>query len=176
MNETHAERLLELHDAYLAHESTLALLGSGHWLGNEPGRAALYDLALLSAMFGMFGGFLHAAGLLRSDNIPVAEVPPMIVDLLHAMVDLLPQTATEIDSGVHPQPISNNGMMAVALQNIVTGSEEQRVQTDLMAPIRELFERGAASGLGSQDISALVPLLTVSPACGAVGGANAAGG
>ena len=58
---------------------------------------------------------------------------------------------------------------------MVTGSEEQRVQADLMAPIRELFERGAASGLGSQDISALVPLLTVSSAGGAVGGAKATG-
>lgn len=147
------------HAAYLAHEDTLAKLGSGTWVGTDAGLGALYDLALLSAMFGMFGGYLHAAALLRSETIPVAEVTPTIMELLKAMIALLPQTASEIDSGVYPQPTSNNAMMAAGLRNIVDGSREQHVRADLMEPLRALFERAAAEGLGERDISALVPLL-----------------
>lgn len=145
--------------AYQAHEEVLRVLGHGTYVGADPARAALYDLALLSAMFGMFGGYLHAAALLRSEDIPVAEVTPMIMALLNAMIELFPETAREIDAGEYPRPSSNNTMMAAGLRNILDGSNEQHVSTELMEPVRDLFDRAVRNGAGDLDISALVPLL-----------------
>jgi 3-hydroxyisobutyrate dehydrogenase-like beta-hydroxyacid dehydrogenase len=146
-------------DAYLARKDVLDALGAGVWLGDDPATAALYDIALLSAMFGMFGGFLHAAALLRSEGLPVTAAAPMIESLLEAMIALLPQTAIEIDSAAYPEPMSNNRMMAGALKNILDGSTGQGLSPDLMQPIWELFQRGVEEGLGDHDIAALVQLI-----------------
>ncbi|MCC5812678.1 MAG: NAD(P)-dependent oxidoreductase [Ectothiorhodospiraceae bacterium] len=145
--------------AYHRQEATLAVLGSSTYVGEDPALASVYDLSLLSAMFGMFGGYLHAAALVRSEGIPAAEVTPMIMSLLNAMIELFPETAREIDSGEHPTPSSNNAMMATALRNVLDGSREQRVSTALMEPIWALFDRASKEGLGDRDISALVPLI-----------------
>jgi 3-hydroxyisobutyrate dehydrogenase-like beta-hydroxyacid dehydrogenase len=146
---------------YKQHEAVLALLGKPIYVGEKFALAAIYDLALLSSMFGMFAGYIQAAALLRSEAIAVTEVTPMIMSLLNAMIELFPQTAQEIDSGVYPQPSSNNTMMAAGLKNIIEASREQGVQDDLIQPIWTLFQRASVAGLGNKDISALPSLLVV---------------
>ena len=39
------------------YQTTLELLGTGKYLGADPGLASLHDLALLSGMYGVFAGF-----------------------------------------------------------------------------------------------------------------------
>lgn len=145
--------------AFRQYERTLAVFGNPVYIGNNVALAAIYDLALLASMFGMFGGYLHAAALLRSEGISVTEVAPMIMSLLKAMIELYPDIAEQVDTGEQPTPSSNNAMMAVALKNIIDGSREQGVLDELMVPVWSLFERGTRQGLGEQDIAALVPLL-----------------
>ncbi|MGM8226976.1 NAD(P)-dependent oxidoreductase [Cellvibrio sp. ARAG 10.3] len=147
------------HTVYKQHQKVLTMLGGPVYVGESFALAAIYDLALLSAMFGMFAGYIHAAALLRSENIPVTDVTPMIMSMLNAMIELFPQTAQEIDTGLYPQPSSNNTMMAAGLKNILDASREQGVQEDLMQPIWKLFQQASTSGLGDKDISALPRLL-----------------
>jgi 3-hydroxyisobutyrate dehydrogenase-like beta-hydroxyacid dehydrogenase len=147
--------------AFSEHAATLSVLGKAIYLGEEPTLAAVRELAFLSAMFGMFAGYLQAAALLRSQGERVTEVTPAIVALLAEMSALLPETAAQIDSGVYPAPSSNNRMMQRALANVVGGSEQQGVGSELVRPIHALFERAVEAGLGDLDISALVPLLEV---------------
>ncbi|KFY21117.1 hypothetical protein V493_07570, partial [Pseudogymnoascus sp. VKM F-4281 (FW-2241)] len=44
---------------------TIALLGAPRYMGADPGAAALYDLALLAGMYGMFAGSFTAMALMR---------------------------------------------------------------------------------------------------------------
>jgi hypothetical protein len=53
-------------DACNAHERIFESLGTTMYLGADAGRASLYDIALLSAMYGMFGGFFHAIAMVSS--------------------------------------------------------------------------------------------------------------
>jgi len=146
-------------DSFRAVELTLSLLGNPAYVGEDPALAPLYDLSLLSAMFGMFGGYLHAAALLRSEEVPAAHGAPMIMSLLKAMIELFPEIAREIDTREYPTPSSNNAMMATALRKVLDGSREQGVRGDLIEPVWQLFHQGAQSGQAKRDISALVPLL-----------------
>lgn len=142
-----------------AQADLLQKIGGPLYLGENIALAAVHDLALLSSMFGMFSGYIHAAALLRSENIAVAEVTPMIMSLLNAMIELFPQTAREIDTGDFPPPSSNNTMMATALKKILAGSGEQSIRPDLMRPISQLFDEAVKAGFGDKDISALPALL-----------------
>lgn len=70
------------------HAGILHKIGGPHYVGGNIALAAIHDLALLSSMFGMFSGYIHAAALLRSESIAASEVTPMIMALLNAMIEL----------------------------------------------------------------------------------------
>ncbi|MBG0814143.1 NAD(P)-dependent oxidoreductase [Planomonospora sp. ID82291] len=147
--------------AFAAHERTLGALGTAMHLGADPGRAALYDLALLSAMYGMFGGFFHALALTGSEKIPAAEFTPLAISWLNAMMTSLPAMARAVDSGEHAATGSNLGMQAAAYVNLLDASREQGVATGPVEPMQALLHRGVAAGHGGDGLSRLVELLRV---------------
>ncbi|GAA3142215.1 NAD(P)-dependent oxidoreductase [Planomonospora alba] len=152
--------------AFAAHEATLGALGAARHLGADPGLAALYDVALLSAMYGMFGGFLHAVALTRSEKVPAAEFTPLVVAWLGAMMESLPAMAEAVDSGDHPATGSNLRMQATAYVNLLEAARDQGVGTELMEPMRALLDRAVAAGHGDDGLSSLVDLLRTAPADG----------
>ncbi|MEU9835203.1 NAD(P)-binding domain-containing protein [Streptosporangium sp. NPDC048047] len=155
-------------EGFHAHERTLGALGRAMYLGEDAGRAALYDIALLSAMYGMFGGFFHALALTGSEKVPASEFTPLVTPWLTAMMTSLPRMAEAIDSGDHSASASNLAMQATGYVNLLDASAEQGVSTELVEPMRALLDRGVAAGLGAGDVSALVDLLYSAPA-GATG-------
>ncbi|MFC4063093.1 NAD(P)-dependent oxidoreductase [Planomonospora corallina] len=152
--------------AFTGHEATLGALGAARHLGTDPGLAALYDVALLSAMYGMFGGFFQAVALTRSEKVPAAEFTPMVAAWLGAMMESLPALAEAVDSGDHSATGSNLRMQAAAYVNLLDAAREQGVGTELMEPMRALLDRAVAAGHGDGDLSSLVDLLRTAPANG----------
>lgn len=124
--------------AFESASPVLRIWGEATFLGEDPGQAALYDLALLSAMYGMFGGVYHALAL--TDG----KVAPMLKPWLEAMVTTLP---TGEDT-----PDSNLAMQAQAYVNLLDASRDQGVRTDLVAPMGDLLTRAAATGTSLVDL------------------------
>nr|BFE85264.1 NAD(P)-dependent oxidoreductase [Planobispora longispora] len=112
-------------EAFTAHERTLGALGTATYLGEDAGRASLYDLALLSAMYGMFGGFFHAVAMTGSEKVPAAEFTPLVVAWLNAMIAGLPAMAAALDSGDHSADDSNVEMQAASYVNLLDASRAQ---------------------------------------------------
>ncbi|WP_189250612.1 NAD(P)-dependent oxidoreductase [Streptosporangium pseudovulgare] len=146
------------------HERTLGALGRAMYLGEDAGRAALYDIALLGAMYGMFGGFFHALALTGSEKVPATEFTPLVAPWLTAMMAAFPGMAEAVDSGDHSAAASNLAMQATAYVNLLDASTDQGVSTELVEPMRALLDRGVAAGLGAGDVSSLVDLLRTVPA------------
>ena len=42
--------------------------------GEDPGRASLFDLAMLSGMYTMFAGFVHGAAMVGSEGVSATRV------------------------------------------------------------------------------------------------------
>ena len=129
-------------DGFARAEPLLQSWGEARFLGEDPGRASLYDLALLSAMYGMFGGIDHALALGASAGVPEAELRPMVADWLRAML-----TGQEQPSD-HAVEYASLSMQAQAYVNLLDASREQGVRTDLVAPMGELLHRAVAAGPG----------------------------
>ncbi|MGA5566362.1 NAD(P)-dependent oxidoreductase [Streptomyces platensis] len=146
-------------EAFEAHREVLDAFARSVYLGEDPGLAPLHDLALLSGMYGMFGGFLHAAALVRSAGGPVAEFTTTLLQpWLGAMAGGLPAMAAQIDSGdytVTGSPLA----MQVAHDSIGEVSRAQGVSPDLYAPLFALMERRVADGHGSEGLAGLVELV-----------------
>lgn len=76
----------------------LQALGTGQYLSENYGVAALYDLALLTAMYSIFSGFFQAVAMVSSANICAADFTPMVLQWLAAMMQSIPRMAEEIDT------------------------------------------------------------------------------
>ncbi|WP_433788788.1 NAD(P)-dependent oxidoreductase [Actinoplanes sp. CA-252034] len=146
-------------DTLERHRGLLARFGTIEYVGADPGRAAVHDLALLTAMYGMFGGFLHAAALLRAEGIPVAGAEPLLTRWLIAMSGALPQTAAAIDADDHTTTTSAVRMQALAYPHLLDASRERGLHTGLVEPMGELLKRAVEKGHGDADLSVLATLL-----------------
>jgi 3-hydroxyisobutyrate dehydrogenase-like beta-hydroxyacid dehydrogenase len=129
-------------NAFQASQPALTELGEARFVGEDPGRAALYDLALLSAMYGMFGGIDHALALGASEHIPETDLRPMINDWLRAMLGAVP---ADLDPEV---AYASLRMQAANYGTLLDASREQGVRTNLVSPMGELLHRAVAAGPG----------------------------
>ncbi|NRP70343.1 3-sulfolactaldehyde reductase [Ensifer psoraleae] len=142
------------------HKAALGALATCRLLGEDPALAALYDLALLSAMYGLFSGFLHAGALVASSGGKVADFLSLLLPWLEAMNGTLPDLAEKIDSGLHSRNVvSNLAMQTIALENIVRASQERHISPDFIEPMRQLAAARVDRGHGGDDISGVVELI-----------------
>ncbi|RDW86490.1 NAD(P)-dependent oxidoreductase [Aspergillus mulundensis] len=147
-------------------ENHLAHLGVSKYLGADPGSASLHDLALLSGMYGLFSGFLHATALARSARLQTgmsAEdfVSQLLTPWLSAMTQYLAALAKQIDSGDYATQGSNIAMQVAGMENIVSASEDAGVTAAFILPILGLMKRAVQGGFGGADVSAVVEFMGV---------------
>ncbi|MGX1883675.1 NAD(P)-dependent oxidoreductase [Streptomyces sp. NPDC055287] len=146
--------------AYETHRPALAALGGTQWVGTDPGRAALYDLALLTGMYGMLIGVAQAFALIRTEDIKATE----FADPLHAWVSamlsgVVPGVAAAVDSGQHLTDVSSLGINQAAFSNFIDAYNDQGVSPELFVPFQKLLDRSVAEGHAADGLSRLVDLL-----------------
>lgn len=124
--------------AFAGARRTLTALGNAVYVGPDAGAAANYDLALLSAMYGMFAGTRHAVELVGEDGAP-QFIEQLLVPFLTAMAGAVTTDASD-------SPLS---MQATALANIVAASEGVHAasQSHLIGPMHEIYAAGAGAQL-----------------------------
>jgi 3-hydroxyisobutyrate dehydrogenase-like beta-hydroxyacid dehydrogenase len=147
--------------AFERHETDLAAMAQPRYVGSDPGLAALNDIALLSAMYGMFGGAGHALALVTSEKIsPVAFTEELLLPWLTAMLTSLPRIAEDLEHGPGPGAAGSNlAMQAAAFTNFIDTAVAQGVDPVLLAPMGELLAKAVAAGHGDEDMAATVRLL-----------------
>jgi 3-hydroxyisobutyrate dehydrogenase-like beta-hydroxyacid dehydrogenase len=142
------------------HRQTLAVPAGTTYVGEDPGFAALHDVALLSGMDGMFAGVTHAFALVRKENIPLKEFASLLSGWLGAMTPFIEQTAERLESGDYTTGVvSNLAMQVVGIATLERTADEQGVSNELLTPYHELMRRHAADGHGDEDGSGVVDLL-----------------
>ncbi|KAF3490879.1 uncharacterized protein GIQ15_00396 [Arthroderma uncinatum] len=139
-------------------ESTLGVLGRVNFVsGEDVGRASLLDMALLSGMYGMFSGAVHAIALAKSSGMPGSEFArDLLVPWLSAMAQSVGRLGQEADEGRYPSGGSGLGMQVAAMPNLVAASREAGVWEGMLLPIMGLMERRVAAGGVHEGLGALV--------------------
>jgi 3-hydroxyisobutyrate dehydrogenase-like beta-hydroxyacid dehydrogenase len=126
-------------EAYEEHAKTLELLGTARFLGPDPGEAALVDIALLSAMYGMFGGAWHAFALTANANLPPKEFAELLVRWLTAMHGTL---LAEPGGPV----VASAEMQVAVYPNLFDASRDEGVRLDFVRPMYDLMKEEIATG------------------------------
>ncbi|GAB3946106.1 NAD(P)-binding domain-containing protein [Kribbella albertanoniae] len=147
--------------AFERHQADLAVLARPLFVGSDAGLAALHDIALLSAMYGMFGGAQHALALMHSAKVPTVEfTEQLLLPWLTAMLGMLPQIAAELEQPPVGQAAGSNlAMQAAAYHNLLDTAVGQGIDPMLLRPMGELLQKAVASGHGDEDMAAMIRLL-----------------
>ncbi|MFD8752482.1 NAD(P)-binding domain-containing protein [Kitasatospora sp. NPDC059577] len=142
------------------HRTALAVPAGTRYVGADAGYAALHDVALLSAMYGMFAGVAHAFALVRGEAVAPGDLAPLLGSWLTAMSGSVARTAEQLESGDYTGGVVSNLAMQVAGRaTLLRTAEEHGVSTELLDPYFRLMERRLEIGSGDEDLTGVVDLL-----------------
>ncbi|MFE5855421.1 NAD(P)-dependent oxidoreductase [Streptomyces sp. NPDC056500] len=144
--------------AFATHRPTLAALGDTRYVGTDPGLAALYDIALLTGMYGMIVGVMQAFALARTENIPAVELSELLVPWIGAMLASVPEEAEAIDADRHLTDVSSLTVNHAAIPNFLSAFRDQGVHPMFLEPLQEVLDQGLKAGHGADGLSRLATL------------------
>lgn len=150
------------------HRTVLSVPAATVYVGEDPGFAALHDIALLSAMYGMFAGISHAFALVRDEDVPLKDFAALLADWLAAMASSTHQTAQHLATGDYRAGVvSTLAMQTAAVPTFLRTAAEQSVSPELLAPFFTLMATRLHTGHGAEDTTGVIDLLSrTSPAAG----------
>ncbi len=150
------------------HRTTLEVPAGARFVGEDPGHAALHDVALLSAMYGLFAGISHAYALIEGEDIAPKDLAPLLSEWLGAMGFFVGNAAERLTSrdfttGV----VSNLAMQVAASGTLLRTAADQGVSTELIDPylrlMRERLEADPAARAAEDTVGAITLLRRDTP-------------
>jgi 3-hydroxyisobutyrate dehydrogenase-like beta-hydroxyacid dehydrogenase len=147
-------------DLYAEHQPVLAVLGGSHThLGEDPARAAAYDIALLDIFWTAMGGFAHAVAVARAEGVTARELAPFAQGIAAILPPLFTEFAGDIDDGTYSGELNPITSAASTMAHVVHASEDHGIDAGVMRVIEGQARRVIAQGHGGDGFSRVVELL-----------------
>lgn len=130
--------------------------GRAEYLGADPGLASLYDLALLTMLYGAWYGHLHAHALLQKAGVSAMEVLPFVKEWVEFVVapNLTdPAEAAALDRRDYRTEESNLAVNEWAIELIIRASREAGVSAEWLVPIHRLASAKLQEGYGADSFT-----------------------
>ncbi|MFE7132676.1 NAD(P)-dependent oxidoreductase [Streptomyces sp. NPDC057638] len=147
--------------AFDKHETTLRLLGGRTtYVGEEPGLAVLYDVALLGVMWGTLNSFVHGAALLKSAGIDALAFLPWATSWMDSIKLFVTDYAGQIDAGDGAYPARDAKLETHfgSIEHLLHESRSQGVDTELPSFIHALVSRALDQGYAENSYAAVIEL------------------
>ncbi|MEK2495350.1 NAD(P)-binding domain-containing protein [Kitasatospora purpeofusca] len=138
----------------------LALLGGTHThLGEEIGRAAGFDLALLDIFWTAMAGYVHALALAGAEGISGRELAPFAQGIGAILPPLFTEFAEDFDSGSYSGAVNPLTSAASSMAHVVHTAESHGIESGVMRAAEGLVRRTVALGHGADGVSRLAEVL-----------------
>lgn len=135
------------------HRPVLDALAATTWVGDDPGRAAAFDMALLDLFWTSVAGFEHALMVARANGIAPAELMPHargIVDILSPVFTEIADRVADDRHGDSSAPVSS---VAASVRHLIAASRDAGVDTGALEAFRGYAVAAVAAGHGADEIS-----------------------
>ncbi|WP_218920649.1 NAD(P)-dependent oxidoreductase [Lentzea guizhouensis] len=146
-------------DALAEASGLLSALAEPIDLGTDPGRAALYDTALLGIMWATLTAWLHATALVTADGATATHFTPLATRWLGPVAGFLTTYAGQVDAGAYPGSDATLDVHLATLDHLVHASEVREVDATLPHLLREYARRSVSAGHGRDGWARVVELL-----------------
>jgi 3-hydroxyisobutyrate dehydrogenase-like beta-hydroxyacid dehydrogenase len=153
--------------AYDAHRQTLANLGgTPTYLGDDPGRASAYDVALLDMFWTSVSGLVHGLALARAEGVTASALAPYARQVFGLLPDMGDRFARHVDDGHHPGERSTIDSAAAGIAHIRRTGKAHGMDTGSLAAALAIVRRAIDDGHGSDGLSRLVEVIGETVATG----------
>ncbi|PRX95676.1 NAD(P)-dependent oxidoreductase [Allonocardiopsis opalescens] len=146
-------------DVYDAARPALAALGgTATFLGEDPGRAAAYDVALLDLFWTTVYGYMHAIALARTEGVTAEDLLPYsagIVALVNSV--MTPEYVRQIDERrFDPDTDSAIRSQAATLRHIVQAGRDRGLDVGMQEAALRLVAQVIAEGHGDSGFERVI--------------------
>jgi len=135
------------------------LAGKSAYAGEDIGALAILYSALLLPRQGFMFGMIYGALLCKKAGLPLStyvDQMPLTIKVVHDYYDVF-STSVLLDDYSDPQ--ASIDVYVAAFADTLESFREHGADDQLPRLMAELLDRGAAAGLGGQQITALIDLL-----------------
>ncbi|WEV26156.1 NAD(P)-binding domain-containing protein [Streptomyces sp. 71268] len=147
-------------ELYGEHKPVLDALGGTHThLGEDIGRAAAFDIALLDIWWTAMTGYTHALAIARAEGISGQELAPFAKGIAAILPPAFDEAAAEVDNGTFTAKINPLTSAASTMTHIVHASEAHGIDASVMRAAEGLTRRAIGLGHGGDELSRLAELM-----------------
>ncbi|WP_067126605.1 NAD(P)-dependent oxidoreductase [Microtetraspora malaysiensis] len=147
-------------ELYLERRPVLDALGGTHThLGEDVGRAAAYDIALLDIFWTAMAGYAHALAMARAEGITARELAPFAKGIGAILPPLFDQLADDVDSGTFSGEGNPITSAASSVAHIVHASEANGIDASVLRAVDDLARRAIAQGHGTDGFIRVTEIL-----------------
>ncbi|MBF9130544.1 NAD(P)-dependent oxidoreductase [Plantactinospora sp. S1510] len=147
-------------DLYRQHQPTLDALGGTHThLGEDIGRAAAYDIALLDIFWTAMAGYAHALAVAKAEGVTARELTPFAKGIGEILPPLFEQAAEEVDSGRYSGEDNPITSAASSMAHIVHTSEAHGIDASVMRAAEGLARRVIGRGHGTDGFLRITEIM-----------------
>ncbi|WP_031479066.1 NAD(P)-dependent oxidoreductase [Streptomyces bicolor] len=147
-------------ELYREHRPVLDALGGTHThLGEEIGRAAAYDVALLDIFWTAMAGYAHAVAMARAEGITARELAPFARGIGAILPPLFEEFAGDVDDGTYSGELNPITSAVSTMSHVVEASEAHGIDAGVMRAVEGQARRVVALGHGTDGFMRVTELL-----------------
>ncbi|MFE7514594.1 NAD(P)-dependent oxidoreductase [Streptomyces sp. NPDC057540] len=141
-------------ELYGEHRRVLDALGGTHThLGEDVGRAAAYDVALLDIFWTSMTGYVHALAVARAEGITARELAPFAQGIGAILPPLFQEWAEDVDGGSYSGEGNPLTSAVSTMDHVVHASEAHGIDASVMRAARALAVRAVDRGHGADGFT-----------------------
>jgi 3-hydroxyisobutyrate dehydrogenase-like beta-hydroxyacid dehydrogenase len=154
-------------ELYREHRPVLDALGGAHThLGEDIGRAAAFDIALLDVFWTAMAGYAHALAVARAEGIGARELAPFAAGIGAILPPLFESMAADVDDGGFSGEGNPITSAASSLAHIIETSEAHGIDARMLRAAEEMARRVIERGHGADGFIRVTEEMTVGGARG----------
>ncbi|MFG3498606.1 NAD(P)-dependent oxidoreductase [Streptomyces sp. NPDC047928] len=147
-------------ELYREHRTVLDALGGTHThLGEEIGRAAAYDIALLDIFWTAMAGYAHAVAVARAEGVTARELAPFAQGIGAILPPIFEQAAEDMDSGDFSGEGNPLTSAVSSMAHIVHTSEGHGIDAGVMRAAEGMARRTVGLGHGADGFMRIAEVL-----------------
>ncbi|UGQ15298.1 NAD(P)-binding domain-containing protein [Yinghuangia sp. ASG 101] len=148
-------------DLHRRHAPVLATLGGTHThLGDDIGRAAAYDVALLDIFWTAMAGYAHALAVARAEGVTARELAPFAGGIGAILPPIFAATAASVDAATFDGEDNPLTSAASSIAHIIATAEAHGIDTAVIRAAEGQVRRAIGLGHGTDGFTRISALLT----------------
>lgn len=145
-------------DLFDTHRPVFDALATVSWVGEDIGRAAAFDMALLDVFWTSVSGFVHALAMAGAHGIAPTELLPHANNIAAILPPIFGEIADRVETDRHTDPSASVSSVAASVRHLIAASRAAGLDAGALEAFRGYVDAAVDAGHGAEEISQIRPI------------------